>query len=89
MEKQKNHLEGQLQQITEHCDTLTQRYEEASGNLQKLQELMKESDYDRHQLKGRNQILEQQVKFLYLYYLCRCMMVIKSRVSIIIHLSTE
>lgn len=54
-------MEGQLQQVTEHCDTLTQRYEEATNHLQKLQELLKESDYDRHQLKGRNQILEQQV----------------------------
>lgn len=57
-------MEGQLQQVTEHCDTITQRYEEAANNLQKLQELLKESDYDRHQLKGRNQILEQQVVLL-------------------------
>ena len=54
-------MENQLQQVTEHCDTLTQHYEEANNNLHKLQELLKESDYDCHQLKGRNQILEQQV----------------------------
>ena len=61
VEKEKGQLEGQLQQVTEHCDTLTQRYEEATSNVHKLQELLKESDYDRHQLKGCNQILEQQV----------------------------
>ena len=58
-------MESQLQQVTEHCDTLTQRYEEATSNVQKLQELLRESDHDRHQLKGRNQILEQQVVLLF------------------------
>lgn len=67
-------MEAQLQQVTEHCDTLSQHYEEATNNVQKLQELLKENDYDRHQLKGRNQILEQQVMlynvYLYVFFVC-------------------
>lgn len=78
-------MESQLQQVTEHCDTLTQRYEEATNNLQKLQELLKESDYDRHQLKGRNQILEQQVVLfvfacVYIYRACS----VWSRVPVVV-----
>ncbi|XP_065911878.1 centrosomal protein of 290 kDa-like isoform X3 [Dysidea avara] len=61
VEKERARLEDQLQQVTDHCDLLTQQYEETTKNLNKLQELLQESDHERHQLKGHNQILEQQV----------------------------
>jgi len=62
VEKERAKLEDQLQQVTDHCDLLTQRYEETTKNLNKLQELLQESDHERHQLKGHNQILELQVQ---------------------------
>jgi len=69
VEKERTRLEDQLQQVTDHCDLLTQRYEETTKNLNKLQELLQESDHERHQLKGHNQILEQQVMWL-IGYMC-------------------